>query len=112
MRTCRVKSGSLWWMSRMLAACALPSLAYAHVGVSQASGFAHDFVHPLTGLDYIAAMVAVGFRVAQRGSHVIRVLPLTFVSVMSVSSLLARQLGSARVVRYLSTRGKTGHAGY
>lgn len=95
-----------------LAACVLPSLAYAHVGVSQASGFAHGFVHPLTGLDCIAAMVAVGLWVAQRGGDVLGVPPQTFVSVMSVSGLLARQPGSARVVRYLTTRGKTGHAGY
>jgi urease accessory protein len=60
MKTCLIKSDSLRWMPWMLAVCVLPSLAYAHVGVSQTSGFAHGFVHPLTGLDHIAAMAAHG----------------------------------------------------
>ena len=66
----------------------LPALAYAHVGVGQTSGFAHGFAHPLTGLDHIAAMVAVGLWAAQRGGRAVWVVPLTFVSVMSVSGLL------------------------
>jgi len=60
MKTCLIKSGSLRWMPWMLAACVLPSLASAHVGVNQTSGFAHGVVHPLTGLDHIAAMEAPG----------------------------------------------------
>ena len=60
MKTCLIKRGSLRWMPWVLATCVLPLLAYAHVGVSQMSGFAHGFVHPLTGLDHIAAMAAPG----------------------------------------------------
>jgi urease accessory protein len=82
------QSGSLRRMAWMLAALLLPSLAYAHVGVGQTSGFAHGFAHPLTGLDHIAAMVAVGLWAAQRGGGAIWVVPLTFVSVMSASGLL------------------------
>ena len=88
MKTCLVKSGTLRWMVCVLATCLLPSLAYAHVGVGQTSGFAHGFVHPLTGLDHIAAMVAVGLWAAQRGGRALWVVPLTFVGVMSVSGLL------------------------
>lgn len=60
MKTCLIKSGSLRWMSWMLAAWVLPSLGYAHVGVNQTRGFAHGFVHPLTGLDHVAALEAPG----------------------------------------------------
>ena len=60
MKTCLIKSGSLRWMPWMLAACLLPSLAYAHDGVNQTHGFAHGFMHPLAGLDPIAAMAAPG----------------------------------------------------
>ena len=88
MKTCLVKSGSLLWISWMLATLMLPSLAYAHTVAGQTSGFAHGFVHPLTGLDHIAAMVAVGLWAAQRGGRAVWVVPLTFVSVMSVSGLL------------------------
>jgi urease accessory protein len=88
MKTCLIKSGLLRRMPWMLAACVLPSLTYAHVGVGQTSGFAHGFVHPLTGLDHMAAMVAVGLWAAQRGGRALWVVPLTFVGVMSVSGLL------------------------
>jgi urease accessory protein len=88
MKTCLVKSGSLLWISWMLATLMLPSLAYAHIVAGRTSGFAHGFVHPLTGLDHIAAMVAVGLWAAQRGGRAVWVVPLTFVSVMSVSGLL------------------------
>ena len=88
MKTGLVKSGSLRWLACVLAACLLPSLAYAHVGVGQTSGFAHGFVHPLTGLDHLAAMVAVGLWAAQRGGRALWVVPLSFVGVMSVSGVL------------------------
>lgn len=43
---------------------ALPLLASAHVGADGAAhhdiGFAQGFVHPFTGMDHLAAMVAVG----------------------------------------------------
>jgi urease accessory protein len=88
MKTKLKQSDSLWWMAWMLATFMLPSLAYAHVGLGQTSGFVHGFAHPFTGLDHIAAMVAVGLWAAQRGGRAVWVVPLTFVSVMSVSGLL------------------------
>jgi urease accessory protein len=44
------------------AACALPLAASAHTGVDAGGhhGFVTGFLHPLTGLDHLAAMVAVG----------------------------------------------------
>jgi len=88
MKTCLVKSGSLRWLVCVLATCLLPSLAYAHVVAGQAGGFAHGFLHPLTGFDHLAAMVAVGLWAAQRGGRALWVVPLTFVGVMSLGALL------------------------
>jgi hydrogenase/urease accessory protein HupE len=41
-----------------------PAAALAHTGHDDASGLAHGFVHPMTGIDHILAMVAVGLLVA------------------------------------------------
>ena len=45
-----------------VAACTLPLVALAHPGTlaAHADGFAAGFVHPFTGLDHFAAMLAVG----------------------------------------------------
>ena len=38
-----------------------PAVAFAHAGhAGEHSGFIHGFMHPLTGLDHILAMVTVG----------------------------------------------------
>lgn len=65
----------------------LPSLAQAHPEAGHATGFAHGFEHPLTGLDHIAAMVAVGLWAAQMGGRALWAVPLTFVSVMAIGGL-------------------------
>ncbi|WP_096695459.1 HupE/UreJ family protein [Polaromonas sp. AER18D-145] len=51
----------------LIAACALSAVASAHTGTEvgeaahgHASAFMSGFLHPLTGLDHLAAMVAVG----------------------------------------------------
>jgi urease accessory protein len=72
----------------ILVSSIVPSLAYAHVGVGQTSGFAYGLAHPVTGLDHIAAMVAVGLWTAQRGGRAVWVVPLSFVSVMAAGCLL------------------------
>lgn len=65
-----------------------PALAHAHVGVGQANGLLPGLAHPITGLDHICAMVAVGLWAAQRGGRALWLVPLTFVSVMAVGGLL------------------------
>jgi urease accessory protein len=66
----------------------LPSLAHAHVGVGETGGFLHGMGHPLSGLDHICAMVAVGLWAAQMGGRAIWAVPLTFVSVMALGGVL------------------------
>ena len=46
----------------------LSTSAFAHAQVGEANGFLTGFLHPLTGLDHIIAMVAVGLWGAQLGA--------------------------------------------
>ncbi len=74
---------------------ALSSPAFAHLTADQHAhnGFATGFGHPVSGLDHLAAMVAVGLWAAQRGGRLIWALPATFVGVM----LLGGALGMAGI---------------
>jgi len=65
-----------------------PSTVYAHTGVSPAHDLVHGIAHPLTGLDHLLAMFAVGLWAAQRGGRAIWFVPLTFVLVMTIGAAL------------------------
>jgi urease accessory protein len=65
-----------------------PSTVYAHTGVSPAHDLLHGLAHPLTGLDHVLAMFAVGLWAAQRGGRAIWFVPLTFVLVMTLGATL------------------------
>lgn len=66
----------------------LPSMAFAHTGVGDAHGLAHGFLHPLTGLDHVLAMVAVGILAWQSGGRAVWAVPVTFVALMVVGGAL------------------------
>jgi len=66
----------------------LPSFAYAHIGVGEASGFMHGLTHLTSGLDHVCAMLAVGLWAAQMGGRSVWVVPLTFVGVMALGGAL------------------------
>lgn len=53
-----------------------------------AGDFSGGFLHPITGLDHVVAMVAVGLWGAQLGAPAIWVLPITFPIIMAVGSFL------------------------
>ena len=65
----------------------LPITASAHVGVGDTHGFMHGFSHPLSGVDHILAMVAVGLFAAQLGGRAVWLVPMTFVSVMALAGV-------------------------
>jgi urease accessory protein len=65
---------------------AQPVLAHEQVGV--AGGLASGLLHPLTGMDHLIAMVAVGIWGAQLGPPAIWVLPITFPLVMALGGVL------------------------
>ena len=52
-------------------------------------GLAAGFAHPLTGLDHVLAMVAVGLWGAQLGAPAIWLLPVTFPMVMAFGGFLS-----------------------
>jgi urease accessory protein len=66
----------------------VPSLALAHTGVGDTSGFLHGFEHPIFGLDHVLAMVTVGIFAWQLGGRAIWLVPTTFVVVMAAGGAL------------------------
>ena len=76
---------------RALFACAVsawPLLAAAHVEGGRAEGLLSGLSHPVSGLDHVLAMVAVGLWGAQLGSPAMWLLPVTFPVVMAFGGLL------------------------
>src|SRR5262249_38189215 len=67
---------------------AFGQLAFAHSGSAAAIGLESGFMHPITGLDHLVAMVAVGLWGAQLGNPAIWTLPITFPLVMALGGLL------------------------
>lgn len=61
-----------------------PTLAFAHTGIGDAHGLAHGFMHPVTGLDHILAMVTVGILAWQLGGRALWAVPAAFVGVMAL----------------------------
>ncbi|MGZ8982206.1 MAG: HupE/UreJ family protein [Burkholderiaceae bacterium] len=66
----------------------VPLLALAHEERGQAAGFVAGLAHPVSGLDHVLAMVAVGLWGAVLGVPAIWVLPVAFPLVMAVGGLL------------------------
>lgn len=62
--------------------------AYAHTGVHAVAGFAVGFIHPFTGLDHLAAMVAVGLWAALAAPQRVWSLPAAFMAVMALGAAL------------------------
>jgi len=73
-------------LSVTLLLVAIPALA--HVQEGQAAGFLAGLAHPVSGLDHVLAMVAVGLWGAQLGVPAIWLLPVTFPLVMAVGGFL------------------------
>ena len=65
-----------------------PATAFAHVQGAEALGFFSGLAHPVSGLDHVLAMVAVGLWGAQLGAPAIWVLPVAFPLVMAMGGML------------------------
>lgn len=72
----------------LLALALIPVVALAHEESGQAAGFLAGLAHPVSGLDHVLAMVAVGLWGAVLGAPAIWVLPVAFPLVMAVGGLL------------------------
>jgi urease accessory protein len=77
-----------WAGLLLLALWLFPSTAGAHQETGTVWGFTSGFIHPLTGLDHIAAMVAVGLWGAFLGAPAMWVLPVVFPMVMAFGGAL------------------------
>lgn len=66
----------------------LPSAASAHIVGHEAIGFVSGLMHPISGLDHVLAMVAVGIWGAQLRQPAIWVLPVTFPLIMAFGGFL------------------------
>ncbi len=62
--------------------------AAAHTGAGTAGGFVAGLLHPVSGLDHLLAMVAVGIWGAFLGAPLIWVLPVAFPLMMVVGGVL------------------------
>src|ERR1043166_670922 len=84
-------------MKKILSVTALLTLAaepaLAHVGAGSTASFAAGGAHPLTGVDHIAVMGAVGLWGALKGGRAVWVWAAAFVGMM----LIGGALGMARV---------------
>ena len=62
--------------------------AFAHVQQGQAQGLVTGLMHPVSGIDHVLAMIAVGLWGAQLGNPALWLLPVTFPMVMSMGALM------------------------
>jgi len=68
----------------------VPSLALAHPG-EHAHSLLAGLAHPVTGLDHILAMLAVGVWAAQKGGRALWAWPLCFIGFMLLGGVLGMQ---------------------
>jgi urease accessory protein len=63
-------------------------LAQANPQAGSDVGFTRGLMHPTIGLNHICAKIAVGLWAAQRGGRALWLVPLTFVSVMTLGEIV------------------------
>ena len=82
----RTGAGTPWLLFLALAVWASPALA--HVEQGQAAGLLSGLTHPISGLDHVLAMLAVGLWGAQLGSPALWLLPVAFPMTMALGGVL------------------------
>jgi urease accessory protein len=65
-----------------------PLAAWAHIQSGEAGGFVSGLSHPVSGLDHVLAMVAVGLWGATLGAPAIWMLPVAFPMMMAFGGML------------------------
>jgi urease accessory protein len=65
----------------------IPTVASAHTGVGDPGGLLHGFCHPISGIDHILTMIAVGLFAAHLSGRALWLVPLAFVSVMAAAGV-------------------------
>lgn len=82
----RLPNTLAWVAGLALMASSAPALA--HVGAGVPAGIVAGLVHPLTGLDHLLVILAVGMLAGRQGGHALWVLPVTFLVAMAASAAL------------------------
>ncbi|RWC37811.1 MAG: HupE/UreJ family protein [Mesorhizobium sp.] len=82
----RSKSTRIAFAAIMLGAACGP--ASSHMGVGSAVSFAAGLTHPLSGLDHVIVMVAVGLWAALKGGRALWAWPVAFLSLMLTGDAL------------------------
>lgn len=75
-------------LALIIAYLIIPSSACAHTGINPYDDWLHGFIHPLSGLDHVLAMIAVGLWAAQANGRIIWLIPLIFLAIMGLGGLL------------------------
>ena len=90
MKGFRISGSGVAGAARSLALLFLfvPAVTLAHEESGQAVGFLSGFLHPLSGLDHVVAMIAVGLWGAILGAPALWMLPIAFPVVMALGGLL------------------------
>ncbi len=76
------------WAGLSLSMLLWAQSALAHTQKGEAAGFLTGLRHPISGLDHVLAMVAVGLWGAQLGAPAVWVLPVAFPMVMAMGGML------------------------
>ena len=79
--------GASLWLA-FLFALLWPDTASAHIESGEAGGFLSGVSHPISGLDHVLAMVAVGLWGAQLGRPAVWMLPVAFPMMMAFGGML------------------------
>jgi urease accessory protein len=65
-----------------------PVAALAHPGHEGAGGLLQGLVHPVTGIDHVLAMIAVGLLAAQYGGRALWLVPMSFLVAMAAAGAI------------------------
>jgi urease accessory protein len=76
------------WLIAALLSLLWPARALAHAQGGEAAGLLSGLQHPVSGLDHVLAMVAVGLWGAQLGPPAVWLLPVTFPMVMAFGGMM------------------------
>jgi urease accessory protein len=76
------------WPLALLAWFLWTQVAQAHAQGGEAAGFLSGLAHPVSGLDHVLAMIAVGLWGAQLGAPALWLLPVTFPMAMALGGML------------------------
>lgn len=86
--TCQRNQSLMRWTGALITMLLWAQIAFAHPQAGEAKGFLTGVKHPISGLDHVLAMVAVGLWGAQLGAPAIWLLPVAFPMVMALGGML------------------------